>query len=90
MTTIETTIQRKTTSLSIIASDTLSSDFSNIHQNTNGVFVNQTTSDISKWKTRKTFFSATFVHIGICLTISDSQPCSISLNYPDFYFLFVP
>lgn len=56
MPTIETSIQRKTTSLSITASDTLSSDFSNIHQNTNGVFVNQTTSDISKWKTRKTFF----------------------------------
>lgn len=51
MTTIKTIIQGNTNSLRTSASETLTSDFSNIHQTTNGVFVKQTTSDISKRNT---------------------------------------
>lgn len=55
MTTIKTIIQGNTNSLRTSASETLTSDFSNIHQTTNGVFVKQTTSDISKRNTGMTF-----------------------------------
>lgn len=55
MTTIKTIIQWNTNSLRTSASETLTSDFSNIHQTTNGVFVKQTTSDISKRNTGMTF-----------------------------------
>lgn len=56
MKTIETIIQGILTSLSSCANETLIFDFSNMHQTTNGMFVKQTTSDISKRKTSKTFF----------------------------------
>lgn len=55
MTTIKTIIQGNTNSLRTSASETLTSEFSNIHQTTNGVFVKQTTSDISKRNTGMTF-----------------------------------
>lgn len=55
MTAIETTTQGNTTSLSNTASDTFTSDFSNMHRTTNGLFVKQTTSDKPEWKTSKTF-----------------------------------
>lgn len=56
MTTVETTIQGNTTSHSTTSSETITNDFTNMHQTTNSVFVKQTTSDISKWKTSKTTF----------------------------------
>lgn len=51
MTTVETTIQGNTTSRSTTSSETITNDFTNMHQTTNSVFVKQTTSDISEWKT---------------------------------------
>lgn len=64
--TIEMTIKENTTSASntVTATEMLTFDFSNLHQTTNGVFVKQTNSEISEWKTSKKYF-LTFFHIGI-------------------------
>lgn len=56
MTTVETTIHGNTTAHSTTSSETITNEFTNMHQTTNSVFVKQTTSDISEWKTRKTTF----------------------------------
>lgn len=64
--TIEMTIKVNTTSASytVTATEMLTCEFSNLHQTTNGVFVQQTNSEISEWKTSKKFFP-TFFHIRI-------------------------
>lgn len=56
--TIEMTINGNTTSASktVTATKMLIFDFSNLHQTTNGVFVQQTNSEITDWKTSEQFF----------------------------------
>lgn len=63
--TIEMTIRGNTNSASntVTATEMLTFDFSDLHQTTNGVFVQQTNSEISEWKTSKKFlifFSSEF------------------------------
>lgn len=64
MTIIKTTVQGNLTSASTAANETFTSEFSNMHQNTTGVIVKQTTSGILERKTSK-IFMVTFVHSGI-------------------------
>lgn len=63
--TIEMTIRGNTNSASntVIATEMLTFDFSDLHQTTNGVFVQQTNSEISEWKTSKKFFNFLFFRI---------------------------
>lgn len=65
--TIEMTINGNTTSASktVTATKMLIFDFSNLHQTTNGVFVQQTNSEITDWKTSEQFFSKKHFHIRI-------------------------
>lgn len=55
-TTIETTVQRKsTTPITAANEDIFTSDFLNMHHTSTGLSVEQTASNISEWKTSKWF-----------------------------------
>lgn len=62
--TIKVHVNTTSASYTVTATEMLTSEFSNLHQTTNGVFVQKTNSEISEWKTSKKFFP-TFFHIRI-------------------------
>lgn len=58
MTAIKTPILEKYTfSITAVNDDMVTSDFSNMHQTSTGVFSKQTTSSKSEWKTSEMLFS---------------------------------